>query len=198
MNYNNILILKENKVILYYNNKDYLFIFNQDILNKGIILNQERFIKTYNNYLKSNKLSTIFWHKELIILYNSFISLNDLQVIKNTFNELNYHKLYFISINKLLSLTKKNAYLFLDKDYYYLYYIDKYNNKKNIVLDLNILTNDEINYLITNKIGNKELIVITDNNKYALSDKINYYYYDNIMQFFLNYCFEKIKEIINK
>ena len=195
MNYNNILILKDNKVIMHYKNKDYIFTYNLDILNKGIIINQERFIRTYNNYLKSNKLSTGFFYKDLTILYNPFISVNDLQVIKNAFNELNYRKINFIAINKLLELTKKNAYLFLDKDNYYLYYIDKYNNKKKMLLDLNVLTREEVNSLIINKVNNKELIVITDNYEFLLSDEINYYYFDNIMQFFLNFCFEKLKGI---
>ena len=75
MNYNNILILKDNKVIMHYKNKDYIFTYNLDILNKGIIINQERFIRTYNNYLKSNKLSTGFFYKDLTILYNPFISV---------------------------------------------------------------------------------------------------------------------------
>ena len=56
MKLNNIIYFYENNVIIRFNDNIYYLKLNENILNNGIILNKDKFIKEYNEFIKENKL----------------------------------------------------------------------------------------------------------------------------------------------
>ena len=191
MNYNNIIILKDN--VMYFNNQseEFQFNFNKEILKSGVILDADNFTKTFIRFLKDNKLSTFFLNKKVAIIYDSLISNNDLKIIRNIFVELNYREVKLISDSSLLKLNKKDNYLITGNNYK-LYYIDNLNIKKVLILDKNILSIKEMYMLIKNRSVNKNIFIIGNIFENNLLKDLNYYIYDSFSTFFFNLLNQEI------
>lgn len=178
MNYNNLLIIKDNTI--YYNKIE--LELNNSILFNGIIINKEKFINSFIKFLKQNKISTFFWNKEIIIVYDNNISINDIKVINDIFIELNYKKIKLISDINLLDLSKNNYYLICLKNYKFIY-VDEYNFKKVITFNLNNYTLQEIKKYILKRLKNKNLFII-GKCSIIFDNNINYYNLGKINEIF--------------
>jgi len=184
-----------NKIYLAYNHLSILIkdkIYNlplkKDILSSGIIINNELFIKTYLKFFGENKLGKLFWTKKVEIIYNCEYHQADINNLENIFRELNYKDIRLICEKNILKYNKKNNFLVIDCTHR-LFYIDKYNTKKVLVMDNEILSNQEIGQLIKNRSNKKTLYVIGKIDNSIMSDNIEYYYYENIDEFFLKNVF---------
>ena len=87
MKSNNIIYFYENNVIVRFNDNIYYLKLNENILNNGIILNKDKFIKEYNEFIKENKLKKIINNKMVVIIQNN-ISINDIKMLSIVFEEL--------------------------------------------------------------------------------------------------------------
>ena len=74
MKSNNIIYFYENNVIVRFNDNIYYLKLNENILNNGIILNKDKFIKKYNEFTRKRVEKSIsavvrgwFLHKIMII-----------------------------------------------------------------------------------------------------------------------------------
>lgn len=172
--------MKSNKIIYIYdncileNNHDNYkkYVFDKKILNNGIILNKDIFIKKY----KEKSIFKIFTTKKITIIIEDFLSINDVESIKNIFNEMNYKVLNIIKDINVLPITKKDAFLVGNKNLT-LFFIDKYNKKNKLALTG--LSQNEIRYIVHNKVKN-DLFIISSN-KMVTNVFENY---DNV--FFIN------------
>ena len=138
MNYNK-LIIKDNQV-LFENNTLYL---SNKILNKGIILNISSFIKEYYAFFKRNKASTFFWNKKVDIIYDSNISVNDIEKIKYVFKDIGYKNVNLKSDITCLNIDKKSIYLLSNKEIKVVYR-NKYNYVCVVLLNTSVFTKNEI------------------------------------------------------
>ena len=118
MNYNNFIIIYDNT--LYFKSKDKYFEikYKKTTLDKGIILDEDDFIKKYYKKLKQYKVSSFFFNKKLLVIYDSLISKNDFNKLKYVFSNINYRIISFKNDISLIKLNKKDNYL-----NYVLYYI---------------------------------------------------------------------------
>ena len=187
MNYNNLVIFKNDSIIWKNSDKELLISFHKNVYSEGIIINEDLFIKKYLKSLKQAKISTFFFNKSVIVIYDSNISINDVLIIKNTFINLNYKKVILKSDLSFIKINRKDNYLLVD-DKYKLYYLDKYNNKKVLTLSKK-LSNNELNIIISNRSFNKNLFIIGKIDKSFLHNNINYYLYESVLQFFLQFIF---------
>ena len=71
MKLNNIIYFYENNVIVRFNDNIYYLKLNENILNNGIILNKDKFIKEYNEFTKENNLKKIINNKMVVIIQNN-------------------------------------------------------------------------------------------------------------------------------
>lgn len=181
MNYNNYVVLYGNNVYCHCKNKNVVIKYKNSTLDKGKIMDEEDFVKTYIKVLKQNKISSFFFNKRLLVIYDNLISKNDISKIKNTFHTLNYGSIVFKSDVSFISMNKKDNYLIANK----LLYVDEYNTKKILPLDKN-LTNHEMRVIIQNRSANKNLFIIGNYNN-ELIGNINYYIYDSIFDFFSHF-----------
>ena len=183
MNYNSYIILYDNN--LYFKSKDKYFEihYKKSTLDKGIILDEDDFVKKYLRKLKDNKLSSFFFNKKLLVIYDNRISKNDFNKLKSAFNNLNYRNIIFKSDVSLIPLNKKDNYLICSNNYKFLY-IDKFNTKKCITLE-STLTDNEINIIVMNRSIKKNLFIIGNTDR-IIYKNTNYYLYDTIIDFFLN------------
>ena len=181
MNLCRIIYLKSN--YLYYKNSDNLLklTFNDDII---YIVDKNIFIKEYVNFLKKHKISTFFINKDITIIYDSLLSKHDINYLSSIFYEIGYRTVILKSDVFLLNITKKDAY-YLPGYKSKLLLRDKYNKIETIVFYNNVLTNNEINSIIKNKVKNKELLVI-GNCSEEIFKNTNYYLSDNEPTFFIN------------
>ena len=185
MNYNNLIIIKDNLIYYKDSKKEQKFTIDNKILKDSKIVNTDLFIKNYLKILKENRISTFFWNKKITIIYDSFISLNDLKIIENSFTELNYKSINLLSDINLLKINKKDNYLIIGNTYK-LYYIDNLNVKRILQLNKDELSIKEMYNLIKNRTKNKNLFVIGKNFKDNLLKNLNYYVYDSFVEFFFN------------
>ena len=184
MIYNNVLYLKYSEVVYKENQNYYTFSFNKKIYNKGIIINNDAFAKQLLIYLNKNKLSNLFSQKKIKIIYNSQYSNNDLTNLYNLFVDLNYKIIELVNEKNYFSLNSKKCYLLVDT-ILSLFYLDKYNSKKVLNLDPDLLYLEEIKNIISKRILNKTLYIIGNLPNNFLEDNWNYYIYENINEFFL-------------
>ena len=184
MNYNNILLIGNTYIVLKTDNQKYCVELSKDIIKNGVICNYELFIQKYISIFNKNKLSKLFWNKDIKIIYNVLNNKKDVEQIYNSFKDLNYRKVVLISEKNYLDVNKKNSYLIYDK-IIRLLYIDKYNTKKILILDREIFLPHEIKQLIFNRCQNKNLIIIGCIDKELISEKLDYYYYEDFNEFFL-------------
>ena len=105
MKSNNIIYFYENNVIVRFNDNIYYLKLNENILNNGIILNKDKFIKKYNEFTKENNLKKIINNKMVVIIQNN-ISINDIKMLSIVFEELGIKIIKIIKDISLLNITK--------------------------------------------------------------------------------------------
>ena len=66
-----------------------------------------------------------------------------------------------------------------------LFYLDKYNVKRIMILDLELYYPHEIRMLIANRSSKKTLYIIGKFDKKYIADNLEYYYFENLNEFFL-------------
>ncbi len=106
MKLNNIIYFYENNVIIRFNDNIYYLKLNENILNNGIILNKDKFIKEYNEFTKENNLKKIINNKMVVIIQNN-ISINDIKMLSIIFEELGIKIIKIIKDITLLNVRKK-------------------------------------------------------------------------------------------
>ena len=173
MNYNNVLIFKYNEIIIFYNQLKFSLLLCSDVYKKGLIVDNERFIKCYLEFLKKNKISKLWMYKKIKIYYKGYYTFNDINNTYKVFKDLNYNKIELINESKIIKLKKDISYLLID-EILELYYIDKFNSKKMLLLNPNELSAKEIMTLIKNRVLKKELIIIGQCNMEYIDLNINY------------------------
>lgn len=184
MKLNNIIYLFDNEIIEY-NNKDYFkHVFSENILKNGIILNKSKFINEYKDFLKKNKLNT-FIKRPKIIIYNSFISINDLNMIKETFNDLVINVKKYIKDVSLINFSKNDSYLIGNK-ILKLLYVTPFNTKKILSFNIEDYNIKEIKFIIKSKVKNN-LILISNNENLCekFSDIKNFYVINNLEKYLI-------------
>lgn len=184
--YNNILYITDNKLILKDNDNYYDFIISSKILNNGFILNKELFINEYFKNLKLNHLNKILWRKNILIITDYIYPYNEKKILKETFREIGYNEVSIKPIDSILKINKEDYFL-INNDILRLFYVDNLNQKGNLELNQNILSEEEISFLLKNRCKNKRLFIINQNEKIiSLIDKLklDYYYYDKKYKFF--------------
>lgn len=193
MNLYKIIYLNNNKITIFDNNNILSKQVSPKIFNKGVIINYRLFLNELSTLLKYNLLNSIFNNKKTIFIYNDYISINDLNIIKNILNELNIYKYKIITDTSLLNIKHNECSLIIDDSYIRLYYYDKYNTKNKLIIDLKELTFFEIKYLLFNRIKNKITYIYGHNEKLEKilrSLKVKYYIYNDenflINSFLLN------------
>ncbi len=159
----------------------------KDTLEKGRIINREKFLKKFNKIIKEYKLNNNIFNNNIDVIINKSLSLEDKMVIKDTLELLNYKKIKFISEIEYLNIDKKKLYIIYNYTYFYLYYIDYYGNLKILMYDYNI-NKDLILKII--KLLNKEKTIIYGKNYLELLNvlnkaKINYYFYEKSENYIL-------------
>lgn len=184
MNYNNVLLLGNNYITLKENEICYQLYLDEAIYNNGLIINADVFVKFYIKFIKEKKLSKHFWKKNIQIIYNSLYRKEDKINLYNIFKDLNYRDIQLISEKKYLHLNKSTCYLLVGK-YLRLFYIDKNNSKRVLILDQSLFHKNEIKLLISNRVQKKNLYIIGDLSKIYELDNLNYYYFTNYDEFFL-------------
>ena len=103
MKLNNIIYFYENNVIIRFNDNIYYLKLNENILNNGIILNKDKFIKEYNEFTKENNLKKIIKIIKDITLLN--VRKNKAYLIGD-----NNLRLYFINkYNKKVTINMNTS-----------------------------------------------------------------------------------------
>lgn len=184
MRCNNTLLIKYSSIVLEDNNNLYKKELSSSILYKGVIIDNEKFCEEYLKLVTKNKLSKIFWNKDIKIIYNVLNNKKDVINIYNIFKDLNYRNVRMYNEKEYIKLSKTCNYLIIDK-LLKLFYIDSFNTKKELILDPEVYHNIEIKNLILNRCKNKDLIIIGKFLPESISEKINYYYFENFDEFFL-------------
>ena len=178
-NYNNVINFIDNKLIT----KNYTITFPKSIVKDQIIINKDKFIDYYLKYFKKNHLQKWFFLKGITIIYDNEISKNDLNVIKSAFMELNFYKIKLISDKNLLKLNKQDCFL-IKNNKLKLYYIDRLNNKRTLIIDDKEYTKTEIQNIIIKRIKDKNIFLI--NYKLDMPQEIKYYIMPNKEKYFIN------------
>ncbi|MBE6148798.1 MAG: hypothetical protein E7167_04870 [Firmicutes bacterium] len=184
MNYYSVLLLGNSYIALKENNNYYQLYLDKKIYNNGLIINNEGFIKYYIKFIQTKKLSKFLWKKKIKIIYNSLYHQNDIVNLYNIFKDLNYKSVQPISEKQILNLNQKTCYLLVD-NILRLFYIDKNNTKKVLVLDRELFYAHEIRLLISNRVKKKTLYIIGKLPQNYLFENLNYYYYESFDEFFL-------------
>ncbi len=178
MNFNNVIYLIDNKIYYKNNNNIIEFCFKKDIIYE---LKKEQFINNYLSFLRKNKLKTIIFYQTITIIYDSILSKHDCNYLKNIFYEIGYRKVFLKKDISFINASKENAYLITGKQYK-LIYRDNYNQKKEFILNKEILSIKELTIIIKNRVKNN-LIIIGNYDSELLID--NYYIIDHKSIFFL-------------
>ena len=183
MNYNNILLINTSNIILK-NNKDYYCLeLPKNILYNGVITNYDGFSSKYLQFLKQNKIK-LLWNKDLLIICNAMNNKYDKDKIYYLFKEINYRTVKIMNENSFLKVNQNNNYLIMD-DVIRLFYLDKYNVKRILILDSELYYPHEIRMLIANRSLKKTLYIIGKFDKKYIADNLEYYYFENLNEFFL-------------
>ena len=180
MIYNNVIYLIDNSI--FYQKKDQILKlpFKDDIIYK---ISKNEFIKSYQNFLKQNKINRFLYNKTLLIIHDSTLSKHDLEYLKNLFYEIGYKEIFLRSDISNIKIDKNNSYLIIGKKDR-LIFIDNYNQKKQIIFDKSCISFNEELSLIEKKVKNKNLIIIGKINEELLKIK-NYYIIENKEKYFL-------------
>ncbi|MBE6155609.1 MAG: hypothetical protein E7164_02490 [Firmicutes bacterium] len=190
MNCSSILIICSSYVVLNHRNKKYRLDLSRNVIDNGIIIDNQLFSKAYLKFIKKNHTYN-FWKKNSItIIYNVCNNRRDIENLYHLFKELNYINIYLVEEKKLLNLKLSTNYLLVDKSIR-LFYIDKYNQKKVLVLNPEILSNSEICKLIASRSSNRILNIVGDEDQKWNFPNLNYYVFDQLSEFF----FEKYMSI---
>lgn len=182
MKSNNIIYFYENNVIVRFNDNIYYLKLNENILNNGIILNKDKFIKEYNEFTKENKLKK-FINNKMIVIIQSNISVNDIKMLSIIFEELGIKIIKIIKDITLLNVRKNISYL-IGNSKLRLYFINKYNKKVTINLNTFQISYNEIVYIIQNYI--KESLFILSSNDDLINKLLknkSYYLINNYIKF---------------
>ena len=175
--YNDILYIKENKLFLKTNKGIFFKEFNKDVINQKTT----SLLDNYRKFLKLNRLSTICFYKNLLIIYDSQLSINDINFLKKSFYDFGYKKVILKEDLSLINVNKKDFYL-ISGNTIKLYYVDSFNVKKVLLLDKKVLEKREIKSLIESRVNNNNIIIIGKDD-YQFK---NYYIYEDEFKFFLN------------
>ena len=176
MKSNNIIYFYENNVIVRFNDNIYYLKLNENILNNGIILNKDKFIKKYNEFTKENNLKKIINNKMVVIIQNN-ISINDIKMLSIVFEELGIKIIKIIKDISLLNVKKNKAYLIGDNNLR-LYFINKYNKKSTINMNTSQIS------IIQNNI--KESLFVLSSNDDLINKLLknkSYYLINNYIKF---------------
>ena len=179
VNYNNVIYFSDNKLI----GDNFDIKFPKSIVCNDIIINKDKFLEYYISYIKRHHLGKSFFLKKITIIYNAEISKNDINVIKNAFIELNYHKIVLKSDKSFININKKDCYLIKTSKLRF-YYVDSYNKKHIIILDDNLLSKSELKNILYSRIRNKNLYLI--NCDITIPEEYNYYYLPDNEKYFIN------------
>ena len=182
MKLNNIIYFYENNVIVRFNDNIYYLKLNENILNNGIILNKDKFIKEYNEFTKENNLKKIINNKMVVIIQNN-ISINDIKMLSIIFEELGIKIIKIIKDITLLNVRKNKAYLIGDNNLR-LYFINKYNKKVTINMNTSQISYNDIISIIQNHI--KESLFILSSNDDLINKLLknkSYYLINNYIKF---------------
>ena len=182
MKSNNIIYFYENNVIVRFNDNIYYLKLNKNILNNGIILNKDKFIKKYNEFTKENNLKKIINNKMVAIIQNN-ISINDIKMLSIVFEELGIKIIKIIKDISLLNVKKNKAYLIGDNNLR-LYFINKYNKKSTINMNTSQNSYNDIISIIQNNI--KESLFVLSSNDDLINKLLknkSYYLINNYIKF---------------
>ena len=182
MKSNNIIYFYENNVIVRFNDNIYYLKLNENILNNGIILNKDKFIKKYNEFTKENNLKKIINNKMVVIIQNN-ISINDIKMLSIVFEELGIKIIKIIKDISLLNVRKNKAYLIGDNNLR-LYFINKYNKKATINMNTSQISYNDIISIIQNNI--KESLFVLSSNDDLINKLLknkSYYLINNYIKF---------------
>lgn len=182
----NILYLDD--VINFYTKKlNLIIVFKpyKDTLKNGMICDQNKFIKCFNNMLIEYKLDKSIFKNNLIVIINNNYNKLDKLILKYILNELNYDKIKFINEINLISLDSKTLFINYNQNYFYIYYLNELNKLKMNIYENNNLNKKLINQIIKNT--NKQKVLIAGKNIKELLNiiKNKYYYYENANQLFI-------------
>ena len=177
MKLNNIIYFYENNVIVRFNYNIYYLKLNENILNNGIILNKDKFIKEYNEFTKENNLKKIINNKMVVIIQNN-ISINDIKMLSIIFEELGIKIIKIIKDITLLNVRKNKAYLIGDNNLR-LYFINKYNKKVTINMNTSQISYNDIISII------QSLFILSSNDDLInkLLKNKSYYLINNYIKF---------------
>ena len=182
MKSNNIIYFYENNVIVRFNDNIYYLKLNENILNNGIILNKDKFIKEYNEFTKENNLKKIINNK-MVVIIQSNISVNDIKMLSIIFEELGIKIIKIIKDITLLNVRKNKAYLIGDNNLR-LYFINKYNKKVTVNMNTSQISYNDIISIIQNHI--KESLFILSSNDDLINKLLknkSYYLINNYIKF---------------
>ncbi len=177
--YINLYNIDCNKIIVY---KPY-----KNSLNKGRIINKDKFIKIYNKMLKEYNLNNKIFGSNIRVILNKNIYEEDKNILINVLENLNYKNIVFTKEDKYLKISKNDLYIIYNYTYFYIYYMDNLGNIKTVMYELN----DNIKLFLSNILESyqKKNIYIYGKNYQELKnildkEKIDYYYFydsDNLI-----------------
>ena len=169
--YINLYNIDCNKIIVY---KPY-----KNSLNKGRIINKDKFIKIYNKMLKEYNLNNKIFGSDIKVIINKNIYEEDKNILINVLENLNYKHIDFVKEDKYLKISKNDLYVVYNYTYFYIYYMDSLGNIKTVMYELN----DNIKLFLSNILESyqKKNIYIYGKNYQELKnildkEKIDYYY----------------------
>lgn len=162
MKWNNIIYINGSKITIRTKHNIYCSSLEPNILDNGKILNENLFIKKLLKLYKDNNLSTLFIFINLIVVISDD-DINNIKVVKKIFNELNYKNIKYIKEIELLNFDDNEIYIIRNGKTIKLYYLNKFNEHKNISINITDYSFFEIKYLILNRIKNKNIYAINNN-----------------------------------
>lgn len=125
-----VYIVDDKLVII---NKDRVWEKSFKSIDKGYILNKEKFMEEYSSFLKKEKIKTNILNDRIEIVLNSYYLESDRFYLENIFVDLGYLKVEFKDINEILGVKDKENILYVELDKgYMVVYLDR-----GIYLDLN-------------------------------------------------------------
>lgn len=161
----------------------------KNTLKNGFIKDRHKFIKKFQEILKTNEITSSFFNENLIIIINNLYTSEDKLSIKEIMEELNYKNIKFIQEINYLNLSKNNIYINFNYSYFYILYTNLIGN-----IEINLYKNDEINkkliIYILKHLNKKEIIVYGKNILELINilnkEKKEYYYYEESGNLIIN------------
>jgi hypothetical protein len=178
--YINYYCYKNNKIIKYLPYKESLY--------KGIIINKNKFIKSFNKMLLVNNIKKGILNENIIVITNNNYSNLYKLIIKDILVELNYKNIKYINELSFLKIKKDDLYINYNYNYYYLYYVDEKNKIQFLDYFNNPFNKENINNII-NYLNKKNIYIYGKNTSELLNilnSDIKYYVYNNSDNLLLN------------